>query len=151
MITEVFAHGHYVAIKSDVKTEYISRKEAIARIKAVNGITADSRTIDMLEALILATNQARINQLGRGYAKETMITLLSQVAAGRAQAAQRDKKVHLPGSASSTYQTIDEIAADQKWNAFQSKPDEPNVSNQEDNAGDNGKDDKANAAEADDQ
>ena len=51
-------------------TQRLSRKEAIARCKAMSGLQGDSTAQEMIEAILLACNQARKNETGKGYNSE---------------------------------------------------------------------------------
>jgi hypothetical protein len=99
--------------------ELINRKEALMRVKRIVGIDKSSRMADMLETMVHACNAARINELGRGYDKNTLDTLLASIRTGREEARLRDKNVALPGMAPSggTRTTADEIAERAAGNA----------------------------------
>jgi len=77
MIRDIKARGHMVEILSDESgSELISRKEALHRAKAIIGLDKDSPWL--VEALVKAANQARINDpdYGKPYNSESMELLL---------------------------------------------------------------------------
>lgn len=97
MITKIEAKGPVVVITSDLRgDEIISRKEALLRIDALLGMDKTDRMADMLEALINACNQARINELGMGYNPASLENLRAKIRKGQQEAKLRDKDVILP-------------------------------------------------------
>ena len=74
-LKSITASGHMVSINTyDKGSELISRKEALYRARAVVGMDRESE--DLVEALIKAANQARINEVGVGYSSRNMEALL---------------------------------------------------------------------------
>lgn len=94
MITDIQACGHMVKVTSDVRgVELISRREAILRLEGILGMDKSSKVADMLEKLIYSCNEARINELGVGYSKHIIDSLLAKVRAGQKEAQARDKGI----------------------------------------------------------
>jgi hypothetical protein len=97
MITNIQACGHMVKITSDFRgDELINRREALLRIDGLLGMDGSTRMADMLETLVKAVNQARINETGSGYSHRALEALLAKIRNGREEARLRDKKVAAP-------------------------------------------------------
>ena len=94
MITQIAACGHMVKITSDFRgEELINRREALLRLDGLLGMDGSSRMADMLETLVKAVNQARINETGFGYSQHSLEALLAKIRKGQEEAKLRDKKV----------------------------------------------------------
>jgi hypothetical protein len=65
MISKIRAKYDMVEIVSPDGSTLISRKEALMRAKAVIGM--DKEAADLVEALVLAANEAKINETGKPY------------------------------------------------------------------------------------
>lgn len=97
MITAIQACGHMVKITSDFRgEELINRREALLRLDGLLGMDGSSRMADMLETLVKAVNQARINETGSGYSQHSLEALLAKIRKGQEEARLRDKKVAVP-------------------------------------------------------
>jgi len=73
MIRKIAAKGNMVEITSDENgSELINRREALNRARGIIGLDKDSEWL--VEALIKAANQARINDpdVGKPYSSESM-------------------------------------------------------------------------------
>ena len=94
MITDIQACGHMVKVTSDFRgVELISRREAILRLEGILGMDKSSKVADMLEKLVYACNDARINELGVGYSKHVIDALLNKIRDGQKEAYLRDKSI----------------------------------------------------------
>ena len=83
-----------IKITSDFRgDELVNRREALLRLDGLLGMDGSSRMADMLETLVKAVNQARINETGSGYSQHSIDTLLAKIRKGQLDAIQRDRKV----------------------------------------------------------
>ena len=75
MIKKIAAKGYMVEITSEEDgAVLIDRREALKRAKAIIGVDRDSEWL--VEHLVKAANEARINDLGTGYDSAQMNLLL---------------------------------------------------------------------------
>ena len=80
MIRKIQAKGNRVEIVSDESgSQTITRKEALHRAKAVIGMDRDSQWL--VEALVKAANEAKINDDGKPYDSQSMELLLKTASA----------------------------------------------------------------------
>jgi len=82
MIRKIRSRGNMVEIISDEKgSELIARREALLRAKAIIGMDKDSTWL--VEALIKAANEAKVEEDGKPYDSRNM-ELMQSVAAEEA-------------------------------------------------------------------
>ena len=106
MITSIRACGHMILITSDERgDELINRREAILRLKGINGMCSNSRMVDMLETLVKAINESRVNETGRGYSKFTLDRIMDEIKKGQLEARQRERNQGMSTGAPSAKET----------------------------------------------
>jgi len=89
----------------EVKHELLSARDTVERIKAVIGFTGDSRTTDIMEAMLMSAVECRQEEVAMGmlsprtgrpyplFNEKSVETLLMEIHAKAADAKERDKAI----------------------------------------------------------